>query len=61
MAVPKHLQARVEPVGLLVHLAHHILYLSLQLGYLRVFHLLLALGEAQGAGCDKQPSGHGHV
>ena len=29
VSVPEHLQSRVEPVGLSVHLQHHILYLAL--------------------------------
>ena len=45
ICLPKHLQARVEPVGLLVHLAHHVLNLSLQLGNLRILHLLLSHTE----------------
>ena len=45
VGVPEHLQSGVEPVGLCIHLLHHVFYLPLELGYLRVFHLLPALSK----------------
>ena len=42
MRVPIHLQARVEPVGLRIHLSHYVFYLALELDYLWGFGLLLS-------------------
>ncbi len=60
MGLPVHLQTRVEPVGLFAHLAHHVFYLSLQLGYLQVFHLL-SPGKGKRTASQQQPSCHCHV
>lgn len=42
MCVPEHLQTRVEPIGLGIHLQHYILYLVLQLDSFWVVGLFLS-------------------